>query len=102
MSPGLSVPLNAYLPSVVTNRFACRMPDISCVMQRFHQVLTDISLGKDSNSVRKFIVASFVRGINYSAETCGFEGRADMCISFYVALPSRCSLNCPASLFRSH
>ena len=57
------------------------MSDI--VLQRFHQVLTDISLGKDSNSVRKFVVESFIRGINYAAETCGFEGRAATCACFF-------------------
>ena len=44
-------------------------------LEEFHQVLTDISLGIDSNLVRRFIVESYVRGMNYSAETCAFEGR---------------------------
>ena len=42
-------------------------------LETFHEVLTDISLGRDSNAVRKFIVDSYFRGAGYCAETCSFE-----------------------------
>ena len=47
-------------------------------LEEFHEVLTDISLGKPTNSVRKFIIESYMRGADYSAETCSFEGNTSV------------------------
>ncbi len=47
-------------------------------LDEFHQVLTDISLGIDSNSVRKFIIESYIRGADYSSESCEFEGNTSV------------------------
>ncbi len=43
-------------------------------LDEFHEVLTDISLGLDTNPVRKFVIDSYVRGADYSAESCSCEG----------------------------
>ncbi len=43
-------------------------------LEEFHETLTDISFGRDTNLVRKFIVEAYVRGADYSAENCDFEG----------------------------
>jgi hypothetical protein len=47
-------------------------------IEEFHQVLTDISLGFPSNVVRKFVIESYIRGADYSAETCSFEGNTSV------------------------
>ena len=47
-------------------------------LEEFHQVLTDISLGIDSNYVRKFIIESYIRGADYSSETCEFDGNTSV------------------------
>jgi hypothetical protein len=44
-------------------------------IEAFHKVLTDISMGEDSNDVRKFIVDAYVRGWKAAcAEEVEFEG----------------------------
>ena len=44
-------------------------------LDAFHEVLSDISLGKASNAVRAFIVESYLRGASVRrAETVDFEG----------------------------
>ena len=44
-------------------------------LETFHEVLTDISLGNETNSVRKFLVEAYVRGAKLGrAEDVNFEG----------------------------
>ena len=47
----------------------------SCSQENFHQVLSDISLGRASNEVRQFVCESYLRGARIgNAENCDFEG----------------------------
>ena len=44
-------------------------------LDQFHKVLTDISLGQDSNDVRTFVIDAYIRGFKVGcAENVGFEG----------------------------
>ena len=44
-------------------------------LNQFHKVLTDISLGQDTNDVRSFIIDAYIRGFKVGcAENVNFEG----------------------------
>ena len=44
-------------------------------LDMFHTVLTDISLGRDSNDVRSFLIDAYIRGFKIGcAENVDFEG----------------------------
>ena len=44
-------------------------------LDQFHKVLTDISLGQDSNDVRTFVIDAYIRGFKVGcAENVNFEG----------------------------
>ena len=44
-------------------------------LDQFHKVLTDISLGQDSNDVRTFVIDAYIRGFKVGcAENVDFEG----------------------------
>ena len=44
-------------------------------LDMFHNVLTDISLGQDSNDVRSFLIDAYIRGFQIGcAENVDFEG----------------------------
>ena len=73
------------IPSVVqTFEFRCLRENRRVVQQagreaeleNFHQVLSDISVGRASNEVRQFICDAYLRGARIgNAENCDFEGR---------------------------
>ena len=48
--------------------------DRQAELEEFHQVLTDISWGRASPRVRKFVVDAFVKG----AKSCGSAERAEL------------------------
>ena len=57
------------------NRRVVQQAGREAELENFHQVLSDISLGRASNEVRQFICDAYLRGARIgNAENCDFEG----------------------------